>query len=152
MAYSSGAQLTPRDTAVLVAAFRRANEAKKKGVPAPAAEPKAPKPVAKGVPDASISAKNVEAVASAALQLAGGETAPEVAPAAAARDERPVVVEENLYMGAPDEEDDIEGVEEYVDDEEDEEMIDAGSEGLEDVDEVVGLEDDEDDAYREGQD
>lgn len=134
--------------------FRRANEAKKKGVAPPAPPPKAPITTV-SAPVAAAPASNGAAaavVAEASTSAAAGDEA--VTPVL--RNEQPNADEAELYPGGEDlEEDDLEGVEEYVDEGEDDEMEDAGSEGIDD-EEVAdrGLEDDQDENdgnYREGQ-
>lgn len=136
--------------------FRAANEAKKKGVAPPAPPPKAPKPTV-SAPVAADPASNevAAAVAEASTSAAAGEGGDEAA-TPVLRNERANADEADLYPGGEDlEEDDLEGVEEYVDEGEDDEMEDAGSEGIDD-EEVAdrGLEDDQDENdgnYREGQ-
>lgn len=124
--------------------FRAANEAKKKGLPPPAAPPKAPKPA--GSAPAAPSASDLNG-ATADPSAAGAE-GDEAGPVPVLRNEGPNADEADLYFGADDlEEDDLDGVEEYVDEGEDDEMEDAGSEGIDD-DEVAnrGLEEKGDDA------
>lgn len=133
--------------------FRAANEAKKKGLAPPAPPPKAPKP-AVSAPAAADPASDgaAAAVAEASTSAAAGDEAA----TPILRNDRPNADEADLYPGGEDlEEDDLEGVEEYVDEGEDDEMDDAGSEGI-DEEEVAdrGVEDDQDDNdgnYREGQ-
>ncbi|GAA5871069.1 hypothetical protein JCM3774_005102 [Rhodotorula dairenensis] len=117
--------------------FRAATEAKKKGLAPPAPPPKAPKPTA-----------SASAVAGSTSSGAAAATTADASTSAASvpvlRNEGPNADEADLYPGADDlEEDDLEGVEEYVDEGEDDEMEDAGSEGIED-DEIadLGLEED----------
>ncbi|KAG0658823.1 hypothetical protein C6P46_005568 [Rhodotorula mucilaginosa] len=139
-----------------LAGFRVANEAKKKGVAPPAPPPKAPKPTV-SAPVVADPASNeaAAAVAEASTSAAAGEGRDEAA-TPVLRNERANADEADLYPGGEDlEEDDLEGVEEYVDEGEDDEMEDAGSEGIDD-EEVAdrGLEDDQDENdgnYREGQ-
>ncbi|GAA5981701.1 hypothetical protein JCM10908_004571 [Rhodotorula pacifica] len=136
-----------------LAGFRAAAEAKKKGLAPPALPPKAPKPVvsapvpAKAASNGSAAAAQGASTLAPAMEGVDGEAAPIL------RDEGTNADEAELYPGAEDlEEDDLEGVEEYVDDGEDDEMEDVGSEGIED-EEVAdpGLEDDDDGNYQEGQ-
>ncbi|BGP55388.1 hypothetical protein JCM8202_003713 [Rhodotorula sphaerocarpa] len=132
-----------------LAAFRAANEAKKKGLPPPAAPAPAPK---RPQADPASKATSDDVAMPPPPRGSPRQGAPETGDDRTTADE---AGEQPPDAAAADEEDDITGIEEYVDEAgDDQEMEDAGSEGVEDDDGGPPADpelDEDDEPYQEGQ-